>query len=113
MTVKGFGDIHGKSSIFNEYRFCLKNPKRGCNLYVTGFAVPQICSPLPGQKLKVVEKMFPMLKNLDLGDESDGNGDIEVLLGGDYYWNVVEGGVKKIGIDGLTAINSKLGWVLS
>ena len=28
MTVRAFGDVEGKTSIFNLYRFCVRNPKR-------------------------------------------------------------------------------------
>ena len=51
------------------------------------------------------------MKKLDLSDVSRGDGDL--LLGADYYWNVVEGGIKKCGPNALTAIKSKLGWVLN
>ena len=112
MTVKAFGDLEGKSSVFNEYRFCVRNPKREGNLYLTGFAVKNICSPLADQKIEVVAKLYPILKGLDLGDVSKGEGDIDLLIGADYYGTIVGGGVKKCSDDGLTAMNSKLGWML-
>ena len=39
--------------------------------------------------------------------------EIDLLLGADYYWNVAEGGIKECGLNALTAIKSKLGWVLN
>ena len=39
--------------------------------------------------------------------------EVDLLIGADYYWTVVDGGVKKCSCDGLTAINTKFGWVLS
>ena len=113
MTVKSFGDLAGKTSVFQEYRFCVRNPKRGGAMYLTGFAVPNICAPLQEQRLEIVEKMYPILKKLDLSDVTEGNDEIDLLLGSDYYWTIVEGGVQKFGPDGLTAINSKLGWILN
>ena len=61
----------------------------------------------------MVEKLYPTLKKLDLSDISKGDGEIDLLIGADYYWTVVERGIQKCGPNGLTAINSKLGWVLN
>ena len=113
MTVKTFGDPDGKPGLYSEYRFCIKNTKRGINLYMTGYAVPHICSPLSGQKVDNVEKLFPTLKGLEISDSRQGDEDINLLIGADYYWSVVEGRVKRCESDGLIAMNTKLGWVLS
>ena len=61
----------------------------------------------------MVEDIFPILKNLDLSDISRDDRDIDLLIGADYYWCVVEGETKRCGTEGLVAINSKLGWLLS
>ena len=37
---------------------------------------------------------------------------IEVLIGSDYYWSIATGQVKR-GQNGPTAIETRLGWVLS
>ena len=71
---------------------------------------PVICSTLPSP---VNTQQFPHLKDLELADASDGvQGEIDVLIGSDFYWNFVEGGIVQ-GKKGPTAINSKLGWLLS
>lgn len=51
---------------------------------------------------------------LDLADFStSGEGlSVDVLIGSDYYWELVTGSICR-GIDGPTAIHTKLGWVLS
>ena len=82
-------------------------------MYITGYAVPHICSRITGQKVENIEKLFPSLQSFEFGDSSRGDGEIDVLLGADYYWTVVEGSVKRCGDNGLTAINTKLGWILS
>ena len=107
MTVRAFGDVEGKSSIFDEYRFCIKNPRGGENLYLSGFAVKHICSPLTEQRIDLVETLYP-----ELSDVTKGDGVIELLIGSDFYGTLVGGGVKKCSEDGLTALNTKLGWVL-
>ena len=113
VIINTFGSTEGKSALLKEYSFCVKNEKKKCNLYLTGFAVPFICSPLTDQRIEVVEDIFPILKNLDLSDISRNDRDIDLLIGADYYWCVVEGETKRCGTEGLVAINSKLGWLLS
>jgi len=41
----------------------------------------------------------------------EGNDSIDVLIGSDYYWDIILGDV--IEGDDLTAVNSRLGWLLS
>ena len=112
MTVKGFGDSDGKSGVYPEYRFCVKNMKRDVTMFMSGYSVPYICSSSSGEDVKKFEMMFPGLENSDFSDVCRGEGEIHVLVGADYYWSVVEGNVKRSS-NGLTAIETKLGWVLS
>ena len=113
IIVNTFGSAVGKASVLNEYSFCVKNSKRLCNLYFTGFAVPFICSPSMNRQTELVENLFPVLQDLDLSDVNNEETEIELLIGADCCWSVVEGETKRCSVDGLTAINSKLGWVLS
>lgn len=43
-------------------------------------------------KREIIEKAFPDLAELDIYDvqTSDGDAEIDVLIGSDYYWSVVE-----------------------
>jgi len=53
------------------------------------------------------------LCGLQLADNYRGaSGEIDVLIGSNYYWNVVSGDVVK-GDHGPVAVNSRLGWLLS
>ena len=105
----------GKSSLLIFYSFCIRNPRKGCTLYLTGFAVPTICVPLTSYKREMVEKAFPDLTELDICDVQTSNGDaeIDVLIGSDYYWSVVGDENRRGKSEGLVAVNSKLGWLLS
>ena len=64
------------------------------------------------QQINVEE--FSHLDGLELADdiEHDGNEEIDVLIGSDYYWTIVTGEMKK-GESDPVAVNSKLGWLLS
>ena len=71
---------------------------------------PVICSSLHS-RISVEE--FSHLDGLKLADdfEHDGNEEIDVLIGSDYYWTIVTGEMKK-GESGPVAVSSKLGWLL-
>ena len=81
-------------------------------MYLKGFSVPTICSPLKGKRHEEVKKHFPFLNDLNLNDpESDEA--IDVLVGADFYWTIVSGNITRCGANGLVAMNSKLGYLLS
>ena len=90
---------------------CLKGyPPMSLSLYV----VPTICEPLIGQPITACVQQNKQFIGLDLADYSDGNSSlhIDMLIGSDYYWDLVTGSVCR-GDGGLTAVHTKLGWVLS
>ena len=74
---------------------------------------PVICSPLPAS-VDILD--YPHTRELDLADFFEGQGSqhdtIDVLIGSDYYWNIVTGETTR-GDSGLVAINSVFRWMLS
>ena len=60
------------------------------------------------------QSQYDHLASLKLADETSGieAATIEILVGSDQYWQLVTGEVMK-GESGPTAMNTKLGWVLS
>ena len=54
---------------------------------------------------------YSYLINLELADIG-GGGDIDLLIGADYYWAIVDGIVMKGESNGPVALSSKLGWVV-
>ncbi|XP_011407350.1 PREDICTED: uncharacterized protein LOC100637140 [Amphimedon queenslandica] len=76
--------------------------------------VPLICEPLVGLSLTDCIRGYDHLKDLDLEDPGT-NGDVielDILIGLDYYWDIVSGEVLR-GDSGPTALYSSLGWLLS
>ena len=70
---------------------------------------PAICSSLPNS---VSLAQFPNLLKLGLADPpSSAPEGIDVLIGSDYYWNMVEEVIRTDG--GPTVAKSKFGWLLS
>ena len=94
-----------------DVRMCLKGyPPMSLSLYV----VPTICEPLVSQPITACVQQSKAFSGLDLDDHSDGEGRLQVdmLIGSDYYWDIVTGRICKID-GGPTAVHTKLGWVLS
>ena len=76
---------------------------------ITALSYPTICSPLPS-KVKV---NYPHLEGLALADSLDDScGDIDILIGSDYYWDLVSGETNR-GDSRPTAVSSIFGWLLS
>ena len=77
---------------------------------------PSICSPLP----RVVElHQCTHLQELDPADclpqdepPNSGDSTVDVLIGSDYYWDIIGGDIIQ-GTDGLVAMCSKFGWLIS
>ena len=78
------------------------------------FTVPNICEPLSGQPINWAVERFSYLQGLDLADSCDSRDALEmsILVGMDQYWKVATGGILR-GKSGPTAMETKLGWVLS
>ena len=88
---------------------------RGCPpMLLSLYAIHTICEPLVSQPIDVCVTQTKQFKSLDLADSSDGNSNlpVDLLIGSDYYWDLVTGSICKTD-GGPTAVHTKLGWVLS
>ena len=56
---------------------------------------------------------YPFLKNLELANEVLHKENIDLLIGADFYWDIVDGSVKSVNGVAPVAIGSKLGWLLN
>ena len=77
--------------------------------------VPVVCGPLPRQRPKAAKLNYPHLQNLVLSDYTDDpRMEVDVLIGGDYYWDFITGKVIR-GPERQTpvALETTIGWVLS
>ena len=82
----------------------------GEGLVISALTHPVICSPI-NKRISLAD--YPHLGSLKLADRSaEGQQGIDILVGADFYFDIVSGEVQK-GSFGPTAINSKLGWLLS
>ena len=79
------------------------------DLLLSAFTVPLICQPLQGQPVEQVVKDNNCFSGLRLADYcNEGETlDIDILVGSDYYWNLVTGHTIR-GAQGPTAVHTKL-----
>ena len=111
MRISTFGKDNGTMERCDVVRVNMKI-KYGPDMEFFLLTVPRICEPLTGQSITFAD--FKHLSTLGLADSGYvGNStDIDILIGADNYWRLVTRRLQK-GRDGLTAIETKLGWVLS
>ena len=87
--------------------------KHGEDVNIPALSFEAICSPVTS---KVSLHEHPHLLYLDRADCISGNMDsqdnIDVLIGSDYYWDIITGEVAR-GDDKLVAVSSKFGWPVS
>ena len=83
-------------------------------IVLSALVVPFICQPLTAQPTIDCATRYEHLQDLELADPvSEGETlKIDLLVGSDHYWDLVTGRVKP-GSRGPTAIETKMGWILS
>ena len=76
--------------------------------------VPKICSAISQQTIEKAQSIYPHLNGLPLADCTNGdtNLEVQVLIGGNQYWNFVSGKLCR-GPSGPVAMETMFGWVLS
>ena len=114
VQIKAFGETKGQLKELGEYKFDLRGSNGdGLRIYLSGFSLPLVYGSVNRQKVQSVISNYPFLKNLKLVDEGLHKENIDLLIGADIYWNIVDGSIKRGNCLALVALGSKLGWLLS
>ena len=83
------------------------------NIYLRVWCVPEICKPIRAQRFDLAKKNHPFINDLELANNgSNSSEEVNILIGADFYWSVVDGPVKRRE-SGFAALQSKVGWLLS
>ena len=110
LQLNTFGDKHHRSKGCDVVQFHLCKPYSTDNINVTALCFPVICTTL--SSVRGVQQL-EHLSGLPLADDLESpRENIDVLIGSNFYWDVVTGDIK-MGSSGPIAISSKLGWLLS
>ena len=111
IEIKPFGTKEGKKQLCNvvDLKIVCQD---GHLLSISALVVPCICDDVNVLSLRKIQDRYSHLTDLNLADVGDGLSSIEVLIGADQYWSVVTGRVRQ-GSEGPTAIETRVGWILS
>ena len=110
LLLNTFGTRGYKTQACNVVKLYLQGLEGVEKVSISALTSPVICSPLPSA-VKIAR--YPHLGGLQLADDySTTPGEIDVLIGSNFYWSVVTGDTLR-GDHGPVAVNSKLGWLLS
>ena len=116
LTIKTFGSEIGRLKSYDVTQFAVRSPYDGVTVFVSAYVVPTVCAPLRDQATDLAVAEYPYLNGLPLADFPATNDDemsVHILIGSDFYWNFMKGGVIKSQGWGPVAMESVLGWILS
>ena len=110
LHLNTFGSNSYKTQTCAVVRFYIQGLQHGEPVAIYALSSPTICSPLP---TAIRVDQYAHLCDLQLADEcSTPREEIDILIGSNFYWNIVMVEVVKAD-EGPVTVNSKLGWLLS
>ncbi len=114
LKITAFGDEESTEREYDQVQISI-TAVDGMELYIKGYVVPTICSPICNQTIETAIEKYPHLRGLCLAENpcSSKEVEVDVLLGADYYWNFVTNIMRRGASPGPVAIWTRLGWVLS
>ena len=105
--LNAFGTCSYKIQACNVVKLYLQGLEGGEKFNTSALTSPVICSPLPSA---VRIARYSHLGGLQLADDySSAPGEIDVLIGFNFYWGIVMGDTVR-GDHGPVTVNGKLGW---
>ena len=97
-------------------RIQVQTVKPGVGISITCTVLDNICHPLPRQPIQLAKIGYPHLADIRLADFHEiGDSEsvrIDILLGGDYYYDFVTSECRRPSGRGPVAVKTTVGWVL-
>ena len=114
VLIKTFGNNEPSLKKCNIVQFALEC-QDNLRVFINAYKVELICGPIANQTIEIAERFYLHLQGLPLADylRGDEGLEIDVMLGADYYWTVVQNHVVRGKLHGPVAIRTRLGYVLS
>ena len=114
VLIKTFGNSEASLKKCDVVQFALEC-QDNLTVFINAYEVDLICGPIANQTIEVAQQCYPHLQGLPLADYSQGDEELEVdiLIGADYYWSVVQNHVVWGELHDPVAIRTRLGYVLS
>ena len=87
--------------------------KSGKKMEVTAGVLDTICAPISQPSVHHVAKTYPHLADITFADYHDGNDiEVQILIGGDFYYELVSTKHRKGPPGTPTAVFTELGWMI-
>ena len=114
VLIQTFGNNEPSLKQCNIVQFALEC-QDNLTVFINAYEVELICGPITNQTIEIAQQCYPHLQGLPLADHSRGDEDLEidVMMGADHYWSVVQNHVVRGELHGPVAIRTRLGYVLS
>ena len=87
----------------------------GSNVRITASVLNEICCPISQQPIRTTINNYPHLQGLKFADYHYDNNDlkIDILLGAEFYYQLVTDNVRRGPSGTPVAVDSKFGWLLA
>ena len=105
-----FGGGRSAESLRNVYKFGITCVDMSC-LTLTGIEVPTICAPL--SRPHIPKSIMQKFSDLPLAECDHGEVHVDVLIGLDYYWDIVMDEIVRVPGHNAVAQRSLVGYILS
>ena len=106
MIIKAFESNSDKARIIKVAKAKIRSVNNNIWKDVEFYVVPKICSSLAHQTIEIAQASYEHLIALKLADSTGGCAelDIDIFIGGDYYWDFFSGKVITSGQGGPVAM---------
>ena len=116
VLIKTFGNNEALLKKCDSVQFALECQDQ-LKVFVIAYEGELICGPIANlnQTIEIAQQNYSHLQGLPLADYCCGDEDLEVdiMIGADYYWSIVQNHVVRGKSHGPVAVRTRLGYVLS
>ena len=107
VLIRTFGNNEASLKKCSIVQFALECQDQ-LKVFINPCEVELICGPIANQTIEVAQQHYPHLQGLPLADYSRGDEglEIDIMIGADYYWSVVQNHVVRGESHGPVAIRT-------
>ena len=116
LLINAFGAKEEEFKICDKVEIVVGSLFDKFEMKIDTFVVDNICNPLEKHDLYEIQSKYPHLSNIQLADDSNGEGkmEIDLLIGLDHLWKFMQNAKREAeDKQGPVAIKTGLGWILS
>ena len=109
VCIKTFGSQSTKENL-EKVKVQIK-ALNGSDIFIYCY-VKDICHPITGQNIKLSKEKYRHLRHLPLANNmSESQMSIDILIGSDYYWSIIENDTVRGPPGSPVAVDSKVGYI--